>query len=139
MMQSQSDIATYSERKVTLSYYQVDRFVRTGEVGPKTRFAIHLLFNAAFIAFIPPGTTIDNDAAHPFPVGQLAMLCDLNTMPLPTLVNLIYSVYQAEAAAEAAAPAAAPTTQGHIPTPSLYDATQAQRMMRENAQFNQIM
>ena len=104
MMQSQSDIATYSERKVTLSYDQVDRFVRTGEVGPKTRFAIHLLFNAAFIVFIGPGTTFEHDAAHPFPVGQLAMLCDPIVMPLPTLVNLIYSVYQAEAAAEAAAP-----------------------------------
>ena len=104
MMQSQSDIATYSERKVTLSYDQVDRFVRTGEVGPKTRFAIHLLFNAAFIVFIGPGTTFEHDAAHPFPVGQLAMLCDPIVMPLPILVNLIYSVYQAEAAAEAAAP-----------------------------------
>ena len=104
MMQSQSDIATYSERKVTLSYDQVDRFVRTGEVGPKTRFAIDLLFNAAFIVFISDGTTFEHDAAHPFPVGQLADLCHPNTMPLPTLVNLIYSVYQAEAAAEAAAP-----------------------------------
>ena len=104
MMQSQSDIATYSERKVTLSYDQVDRFVRTGEVGPKTRFAIDLLFNAAFIVFISDGTTFEHDAAHPFPVGQLAMLCDPIVMPLPTLVNLIYSVYQAEAAAEAAAP-----------------------------------
>ena len=104
MMQSQSDIAAYAERKVTLSYDQVDRFVRTGEVGPKTRFAIDLLFNAAFIVFISDGTTFEHDAAHPFPVGQLAMLCDPIVMPLPTLVNLIYSVYQAEAAAEAAAP-----------------------------------
>ena len=105
MMQSQSNIATYAERKVTLSYDQVDRLVRTGEVGPKTRFAIELLFNAAFIAFISPGTTFEHDAAHPFPVGQLADLCHPNTMPLPTLVNLIYSVYQAEEAAEVGVPA----------------------------------
>ena len=105
MMQSQSDIAAYAERKVTLSYDQVDRFVRTGEVGPKTRFAIDLLFNAAFIVFIGPGTTFEHDAAHPFPVGQLADLCHPNTMPLPTLVNLIYSVYQAEEAAEVGVPA----------------------------------
>ena len=105
MMQSQSDIAAYAERKVTLSYDQVDRFVRTGEVGPKTRFAIDLLFNAAFIVFISDGTTFEHDAAHPFPVGQLADLCHPNTMPLPTLVNLIYSVYQAEEAAEVGVPA----------------------------------
>ena len=104
MMQSQSNLAKYTERKVTLTYNQVHRLVRTGEVGPKTRFAIELLFNAAFIAYISPGTTFEHDAAHPVPVGQLAMLCDTNTMPLPTLVHLIYSVYEAEAAAEAAAP-----------------------------------
>jgi hypothetical protein len=125
MMQSQSDIIKYTERKVTLTYNQVHRLVRTGEVGPKTRFAIELLFNAAFIAFISPGTTFEHDAAHPFPVENLAKLCSPATMPLPTLVHLIYSVYEAEAAAEAAAPAAAPaTTQGYVQQqPSLLNPT----------------
>ena len=132
MMQSQSNIATYAERKVTLSYDQVDRLVRTGEVGPKTRFAISLLFNAAWDDEASPGTTSEHDAAHPFPVENLAKLCGPATMPLPTLVHLIYSVYQAEAAAEAAAPAAAPaTTQGYVQQqPSLFNP-QLLRMQQE--------
>ena len=109
MMWGQNNIKHYTAQEVTLSYGQVFAANMLPQYGPKTTKAIDLLFAKACTS-IPTGADAvpyDQYANYPFPVENLAKLCGPETMPLPTLVNLIYAVYEQAARDEAAAKAAA--------------------------------
>ena len=108
-MWSQNNIDIYKAQKVTLSYGQVCDGKMLPQYGQKTTKAIDLLFEKASTS-IPAGAAaapMDYWVNYPFPVENLAKLCGPETMPLPTLVGVIYAVYQQAAADEAAAKAAA--------------------------------
>ena len=109
VMWSQNNIKHYIAQKVTLSYGQAFDGKMLPQYGPKTTKAIDLLFAKA-TTLIPAGAAaapMDQWVNYPFLVENLAKLCGPETMPLPTLVGVIYAVYEQAARDEAAAKAAA--------------------------------
>ena len=92
LMQAETDILTYANRKVTLCYAQVAKI--SHGFGPKTTNAVEKLFEKASTA-VPAGTP--NLATYMFPIEQLAALCGPETMPKPTLVDVVYEVHNAMA------------------------------------------